>query len=145
MASPLRQRGAAIIEFALILPLLLVLTFITTEFGRAMYEYNALTKSTRDAARYLSVQFQSNTQVDEARNLAVYGTTTAGSQPLVSNLATSQVTAVWGTAGTAPVINVVTVTITGYQFQSLVTTMFGLDFPAMTFPPITATMRSQNV
>ena len=91
------------------------------------------------------MQFQSNTQVDEARNLAVYGTTTAGSQPLVSNLATSQVTAVWGTAGTAPVINVVTVTITGYQFQSLVTTMFGLDFPAMTFPPITATMRSQNV
>ena len=34
-----RQRGVALVEFALILPLLLVLTFITTEFGRALYEY----------------------------------------------------------------------------------------------------------
>ena len=29
------QRGVAIVEFALVLPTLLILTFITTEFGRA--------------------------------------------------------------------------------------------------------------
>ena len=49
-----RQKGVAIVEFALILPFLLLLTFITTEFGRAIWEYNTLTKSVRDAARYLS-------------------------------------------------------------------------------------------
>ncbi|WP_438999322.1 TadE/TadG family type IV pilus assembly protein, partial [Variovorax beijingensis] len=48
-----RQRGVALVELALITPLLLLLTFITTEFGRAMYEYNLVVKSTRDAVRYL--------------------------------------------------------------------------------------------
>ena len=51
-----RQKGVAIVEFALVLPFLLLLTFITTEFGRAIWEYNTLTKSVRDAARYLSIQ-----------------------------------------------------------------------------------------
>ena len=139
------QRGVAIIEFALVLPLLLILTFITTEFGRAMYQYNALTKSVRDATRYLSAQFQAESHVDEARNLAVYGMISGGTQPLVAGLTMDRVSAEWGIAGTAPVINTVTVSITGYQFQSLVTTMFDLNMPAITFPPITATMRRQNI
>lgn len=139
------QRGVAIIEFALVLPLLLILTFITAEFGRAMYQYNALTKSVRDATRYLAVQFQSDTHADEARNLVVYGSTSGGSQPLVSGLTLAQVQAAWSTAGTAPVINVVTVTVSNYRFQPLVTTMWDLAMPALTFPTISATMRSQNV
>jgi Flp pilus assembly protein TadG len=32
------QRGSAIVEFALLLPLLLLLTMTTTEFGRAIYQ-----------------------------------------------------------------------------------------------------------
>ena len=52
----IRQRGVALVELALIIPFLLLLTFITTEFGRAMYEYNAVAKATRDAVRYLSFQ-----------------------------------------------------------------------------------------
>ena len=51
-----RQKGTAIVEFALVLPFLLLLTFITTEFGRAIWQYNTLAKSVRDAARYLSLQ-----------------------------------------------------------------------------------------
>ena len=62
----------AIVEFALILPFLLLLTFIATEFGRAIWQYNTLTKSVRDAARYLSIQTP-GTQIAEARNLMVYG------------------------------------------------------------------------
>lgn len=48
------QRGAAAIEFAFILPLLLVVFSGMIEFGRAMWHYDALAKGARDAARYLS-------------------------------------------------------------------------------------------
>ena len=51
-----KQIGAAIVEFALTLPLLLLLTMITTEFGRAIYQYNTIVKSVRGAARYLALQ-----------------------------------------------------------------------------------------
>lgn len=51
---PSSQRGAAAIEFAFILPLLLLIFTGTIEFGRAMWHYDALAKAARDAARYLS-------------------------------------------------------------------------------------------
>lgn len=52
--KPVRQRGAAAVEFALvIIPLLLIIAGIV-EFGRTFWYYDALTKSTRDAARYVS-------------------------------------------------------------------------------------------
>jgi Flp pilus assembly protein TadG len=53
-SPPGAQRGAAAIEFAFILPLLLVIFTGTVEFGRAMWHYDALAKAARDAARYLS-------------------------------------------------------------------------------------------
>lgn len=53
-AGSQRQQGLAIVEFAMVLPLLLILLLATAEFGRALYQYNTLTKAARDAARYLS-------------------------------------------------------------------------------------------
>ncbi len=51
---PARQRGVAAVEFALmIIPLLLIVAGII-EFGRTFWYYDALVKSTRDAARYVS-------------------------------------------------------------------------------------------
>ena len=49
-----KQQGAAVIEFALLLVLLLMFVAGIVEFGRAFWYYNALTKATRDGARYLS-------------------------------------------------------------------------------------------
>lgn len=51
------QQGLAIVEFAIVLPLLLILLLATAEFGRALYQYNTLTKAVRDGARYLSENF----------------------------------------------------------------------------------------
>lgn len=48
------QAGAAIIELALLLPLLLVMVAGIIEFGRTLWYYDALSKATRNAARYLS-------------------------------------------------------------------------------------------
>ena len=137
-----RQKGVAIVEFALILPFLLLLTFITTEFGRAVWEYNTLTKSVRDAARYLSIQTP-GTHIAEARNLMVYGNLQGSGTPLALGLSTLNVpNPTWQTAGTNPVINTVTVRISGYTFNSMFTTVLGVPFGAFTFSDITATMRS---
>lgn len=138
------QRGVAIVEFALVLPMLLVLTFITTEFGRAMYQYNTIAKSVRDAARYLSIQLP-NTKINEARNLIVYGKTvvTDADAPLALGLSTAQVpTPTWQNAGSDPVITTVTVQVTGYTFTSMVPSVFGLNLGTYTFSTISATMRS---
>jgi Flp pilus assembly protein TadG len=138
------QHGVALVEFALILPLLLVLTLLTTEFGRAFYQYNTLTKSVRDAARYLSMQLP-NTQIAQARNLAVYGNLAGTGRPLALDLTTAQVDATWDPEGSAPVINTVTVRISGYTFQPLFASVFGITFAdggVITFSNISATMRS---
>ena len=138
------QYGVAIIEFALILPLLLLLTFITTEFGRAVYQYNTLTKSVRDAVRYLSVQTP-ETHTTEAQNLMVFGNVSGTGPPLAPGLSVQSNVPrpTWQTAGTAPVINTVRVRITGYVFRPLVSSVFGLSFSILTYSDITATMRSQ--
>jgi Flp pilus assembly protein TadG len=140
-----RQHGVALVEFALILPFLLLLTFIATEFGRAMYDYDVLTKSARDAARYLSMQLP-GTHFTEAKNLAVYGNLDASGSPILPGLTTAQVSdPTWQNAGSLPVINTVRVTISGYTFQPMFSGAFGATFfggGSITFSPITATMRS---
>ena len=137
-----RQVGAALVEFALILPLLLLLTFITTEFGRAMYQYNTLTKSVRDAVRYLSIQTP-GTHTAEASNLIVYGNLAGTGTPLALGLSLANVpTPTWQSSGSNPVIRTVTVQITGYTFNSFFPSVFGMSFGNIPFTPISATMRS---
>jgi hypothetical protein len=138
------QRGVAIIELALILPLLLLLTMTVTEFGRALYQYDLLTKSVRDAARYLSVQAP-GTHTTEARNLVVYGNTAGSGTPLAAGLDLAQVpTPTWQTAGTGPFINTVTIRISGYTFRSMFASVFGINFGDLAFNDIAATMRSPS-
>ena len=131
------------IELALILPLLLLLTLITTEFGRAVHQYNSIAKSVRDAVRYLSVQTP-GTHTTEAQNLVVFGNTAGMGTPLVPGLAAATHVPVptWQAVGTNPVINTVTVTVTGYTFQPLFGNVFGVAFGNFTYSDITATMRA---
>jgi Flp pilus assembly protein TadG len=138
----LSETGVALTEFALILPLLLILTFITTEFGRALYQYNTITKSVRDAARYLSVQ-TAGTKITEAKNLVVFGNTAGTGAGLTAGLTISNVpNPTWQPAGTNPTINTVTIRVTNYTFRSLFTSAFGVTFGNITYGPISATMRS---
>lgn len=44
-------RGQSLVEFALILPIFLVVMFMITEFGRALFQYNVLVTATRAGAR----------------------------------------------------------------------------------------------
>lgn len=146
-----RQSGVAIVEFALILPLLLLLTMITTEFGRAIYQYNTIVKSLRGAARYLSVQTPStpltpNTvAITEATNLVVFGNVSGTGSAMVPGLTVGNVAApTWQTTGSNPLINTVTITVTGYTFHPLVTGVFGTAFGDISYSDISATMRSPS-
>jgi hypothetical protein len=144
-----KQNGAALVEFALVLPLLLILTFITTEFSRALYQYNTLTKSVRDAARYLSIQ-SPGTKIAESKNLVVYGSLTNTGSPLALGLTLSQVKdPTWQLNGTNPLINTVTVKIAGcassappcYKFVPLMSGAFGIPFGVINYADISASMR----
>ncbi len=48
------RRGIAAVEFAIVLPFLMLMLFGMIEIGRALYHYHAVTKSIRDATRYLT-------------------------------------------------------------------------------------------
>lgn len=90
-----RMRGIAAVEFALVLMPMTVLATGVAEFGRAIYQYETLTKSTRNAARYLSVFLPTDSAypLAAAQCLVVYGNTTCGAAgtELVPGLTTSMV------------------------------------------------------
>jgi hypothetical protein len=136
-----RQQGSAIVEFALIVPIIVMLMFTVTEFGRALQRYNSAVKSVRDAARYMSVQ-QAGTHQAQSRNLIMTGTADGSGKALDRDLKSAMVPdPVWQVSGSGPLINTVTVRISGYQFKPTVANVFGLALPAFTFGDITATMR----
>ena len=109
------QLGLAAIEFVLVLPLLLILAFSIIDFGRLLYQYDALTKSTRDAAKYvaravkpaanaLAVEIAAyDAIVVEAQLLALCGKTTAcGSSTLVNGLSASNISVDYPSDPTGP-------------------------------------------
>ncbi|MBP0634437.1 MULTISPECIES: TadE/TadG family type IV pilus assembly protein [unclassified Cupriavidus] len=87
------RRGVVAVEFAMVLVPLLLLVSGVAEYGRAIYQYNALTKATRDAARFLSQYAPSepNYPVAQAKCMAVYGKTVCEGDVLVKGLSTSMV------------------------------------------------------
>lgn len=137
-----RQQGVALVEFAFVLPLLLIVTLLCAELGRAVYRYNTTAKTVRDAVRYLSVQTP-GTHAAEARNLILYGNVAGTGALLDPALTAANVPApTWQTAGSDPLINTVTVRVSGYQFRPMVANMFDARFSVIAFNDISATMRS---
>lgn len=72
-STPGAVRGTAVIEFAFVLPLLLLIFFSIIEFGIALYDKAMLTHASRIAARSGSVYIAPNTRLsdDEVRALAL--------------------------------------------------------------------------
>jgi len=134
------ERGGAMVEFAITLPILLIVAAGATEVGRLFYTYTTLAKATQVGARFLSAQ-PANTCFDlgaascpstcavciQARNLVVCGNAVGCGgpgqpAPVVRNLTAANV------AITPPAASrtSVTVSITGYQYQALVFNLAGL-------------------
>ena len=49
-----RIKGAAMVEFAIIVPIMVLLVFGITELGRALFQWNTLTKAVATGARYMA-------------------------------------------------------------------------------------------
>lgn len=93
-------KGLAMVEFTIILPILLFLLLSILELGRAFFLYTELEKLSRDSTRYLintiatgsSGNYHLNQiDIDNAKNLAVYGNINGGGDARLPFLKTEQV------------------------------------------------------
>jgi hypothetical protein len=84
-----KQKGSSTVEFALVIPLLLLLIAMGSEFGIMFYRLNALTKSVDIAARYLSDIEHTSTAT--AKNLAVYGNPAGTGSAIVPGLTSANI------------------------------------------------------
>lgn len=66
-----RSRGQALAEFALTLPIFLILVFGMLDVGRAVYTYNTLTNAAREGARFAIVNQDETSIADRTRQIAV--------------------------------------------------------------------------
>ena len=75
-----RSRGQAIAEFALVIPVFLLILMGIFDAGRAIFVYNGLTNAAREAARFAIVNQDGGLIVDRAQAMAFGVTlnTTAG-------------------------------------------------------------------
>ena len=158
------QRGAVLVELALLLPLLLALTLATVEFAQALAAYKVLVTQVRSAARYLSTQAP-GTSYDQAQCLLTHGVVSAkpcSGQPLMPGLVASgfsvgisdavnspatqraQRSASNGSVSAGSTLNLVTVTASGYrqplQFAAFLSGLLS-GTSTLSFGPISCTMR----
>jgi Flp pilus assembly protein TadG len=80
-----RSTGQALVEFALAIPIFILLVFGLIDIGRLVYVNNAVSQGAREGARYGSVQGRSHDAADRT-DLAAYtrGVLTAVPNPTVT-------------------------------------------------------------
>ena len=100
-ATARRMRGLALVEFAVSVPLLLLLLFGGVEFTNFLMSYSILNDAVRDAARYVAGQalagqsgvvVLSGALTTAGQNLVVYGNVGGTGARLLPALTTGQVT-----------------------------------------------------
>lgn len=65
------QNGIATIELALILPILMLVTFTLIELGFGLWNYNTLAYSVREGARYAAVNSSVPNVVNESKDIII--------------------------------------------------------------------------
>jgi Flp pilus assembly protein TadG len=110
------QRGATLVEFAIAATVFLSVLFSVLEFGRALWAHNALTDAARRGARYAVLHAASD--ADSVKKVVVYGDPAGGTNPVVENLTTDNVTVSYSNFGLET--GTVSVSITDYQFKFVV-------------------------
>ena len=126
-----RQSGLAMVEFALSVPVLLLLMFTSFEFGHLLIQYSTLNDTVRNASRYVAGKAMDGTQgtlytgsdwsslASQGTNLAVFGNIAGTGTPVLPSLNTANITVTEDT-----VDRYITVTA-AYPYQAL----FGAAIP----------------
>lgn len=115
------ETGAALAELAILVPFLVIMLAAVTELGRLFQTYTDLSKATRVAARYISNVAYDETQIANAKNVAVCGNINcAGLDPVVPGLTTDNVsvTPEYPACDCGNPVRV-TVSIVNYNFQPI--------------------------
>ena len=131
------ERGSTLVEFSIGVTVFLISMFGVVEFGRALWTHNALADAARRGARYASLH--SATDIEQVKNVVVYGDPAGGSQPLIPNLTTANVTVNYSNFALNK--GTVTVGITNYQFQFVLP----LVSSGITMPAYTTTQTGESV
>jgi len=137
------QQGIAMMELVIVAPILLLIFLGVSEMGRALYQYNTLSKAVRDSSRYYSTQVFNSNDIAGTINLVKYGQTGVGAQLLPGVINVSIPAPVIDATGTY-------VTVTGsYTFSFLpgnplagIVGLFGSALPNPFILTATSTMRA---
>ena len=130
------ERGGTLVEFAIAATVFISSMFAVVEFGRALWIHNALADAARRGARYAVINSSANSA--QVKNVVVFGDPAGGSQPLVNNLTTGNVTVNYNGFGLNE--GTVNVSITGYQFQFVVP----IIGTTINMPSYTTTLVAEN-
>ena len=134
-------------EMALVCLIFFFLLFGILEFGRALWTYNTIVQSTREAARWAVVNVANaadSTDINRARNIVIYGYPDVSSgAPLVPGLDSATVTVViqplqTDASGTA-INEKISVSVSNYQFQFIVPIA-----PTITIPAFETTLFTES-
>src|SRR6476660_2562088 len=86
------ERGATLLEFAIVATVFLSVLFGVIEFGRLFWTHNALRDATRRGVRYATIRKNDGAGIQAVKNMVVYGDPNISSgTPVVSGLTPANV------------------------------------------------------
>ena len=146
------ERGIATIDFAVMSAFFLMMIVAVVAGGHFFWTHNAMVEATRRGARYAATQCRpgsvgcdSSNTITNIENMVLYGSTTAGSQPLVVNLARTNIVISYSQRPDSPdsepfgvAQGTVSVRIEGYSYS------FPLAPSAFSMPPYETTVRGES-
>jgi Flp pilus assembly protein TadG len=149
-----RQSGLAMVEFAISVPVLLLLMFGTFEFGHFLIQYSTLNDAVRNSARYVAGKAMDgttgtlwtgatwSTYVTQGTNLAVFGNIAGSGSPVlpalngtniitVSEDTTAKTIKVWAAYPYQPLFGAVIPTFMGGSISTTMTLNISVTMSAL--------------
>ncbi|MGB9180046.1 MAG: TadE/TadG family type IV pilus assembly protein [Pyrinomonadaceae bacterium] len=115
-----RERGATLVEFAIVATIFFTSLFAVIEFGRLFWTHNALKDAARRGARYAIIRKDDAAGIAAVKNVVVYGDPNANpatATPLVNGLTTSNVSIDYQNYNGIQLSSRATVSIINYKFN----------------------------
>lgn len=118
-------RAAALLEFALVVPFLMMIMCATIDFGLAMFTLNNLTAAVREGGRFAAALYPAPVANDAAVSDRVYNYIVG----MNNGLSPAQVRALITSTAPDPVTGNITVAIRGYPYRPMtpLATLMGLS------------------